>query len=270
MSNMVFELREPDKTEVPLAAVGDLHWGSHTCNESSVRAWAKKIEQEQWHWVGVGDYTENALRSSVGDIHKQTMAPDEQVESLGEIFKPIGHLCLRLIGGNHGVRSIKAAGYDVDSAFAKAIGTDDNKVLYRREEIFGMTQVGEARWKIVVHHCAGGGRTMGGKANALARMGESFPLMHLYIGGHTHAAISFNDHRYDLVVNAGSAKVLKTNRQFSGCGSTLEYMGSYAEAALFPPASVCQVVHHLGDRVHRSHHGVPFYEMKYRRDVVML
>ena len=276
-NNTIFELRRPDEKEVAIAAVGDLHWGSHTCNEKSVRAWAKKIEQEQWYWVGVGDYTENALRGSVGDIHKQTMAPDEQVETLAKIFAPVAHKCLGCVGGNHGARSVKAAGFDVDATFAKELSFQGGKgafaqpeILFCREGLSGLIQVGEARWKVMVSHCAGGGRTMGGKAMALHRMGDTWPMMDLYIGGHTHAAIGFPDERYDLSVHAGGVRQMKHIRQFSGCGSTLEYLGSYAQTALYQPASLCQVVHYLGDRIHRSHQGVEFHEKRFNRDVVML
>ena len=168
------------------------------------------------------------------------------------------------------MRTVKAAGFDVDKAFAKAISTDDNEVMYRRESIYGVIQVGEARWKVMVAYCPGGGSTIGAKAKALERMGDTFPMMNLYIGGHTHLALSFPSDRMDISTNSGGENVTRITRHFSGCGSTLEYLGSYAEEAQYPPASLCQVVHYLGNRIHRTHRGVNHYEMPFKRDLVML
>lgn len=266
MSNQVIELRAPDDvTQVGLAVVCDWHDGSPQFNERAAEEWVREIKDNRWYWIAIGDLEENALATSLGDVYTQTKSPMKQIDSNVERLKPICEYCLGMCGGNHGFRSVKATGLDPDQIIAAQL-----RVAYRPLTMYIAVYVGKTVWRIMAHHTTGGGRTMGGKLNALCRLAEVAPTMDLFIGGHSHANLytttSYQD--FETGNNMPNGRdVVKLSRHFSGCGSLLEYDGSYAEAKMLAPAAQCQVVHFLGPRVHRAKVGMSKFTKAFDRRV---
>ena len=263
MSNSpVFDLKLPEKKKIGLAVCCDWHRGSHTCNESAIDRWIKLIKDNGWYVILLGDLTENSLPGSVGDVLRQTMSPDVQVRTTIEKLSPIRDYIIAGCDGNHGARTVRVAGMNPDEQISSGLGVPHFSNIIR-----GRIKVGVANWKVIGHHCAGGGALMGSKLNVIKKLALIDPMYDLYLGAHTHGDVSGSDVVYGLSLN-GKPKVTKLTRHFSGCGSTLAYEDSYAEAKMLAPAAMCQVVHHLFDKVHRLEDGAAAeaYYMPYIRE----
>ena len=246
---MLLDFKVPGKPkEIGLAVVCDVHFGADTCHEKGFKAWVARIKKEGWYWLGLGDLTENSLKTSVGDVYTQKYSPQKQLQGVCEILEPIAGHCLGMVAGNHGARTVRAAGIDIDNAIAANLG-----IKYYTFTVAGRIQIGDTNWRVMGHHTSGGGRTAGGKMNALVRMSEVWPAMNLYLGAHTHASLSYTDTIRRVSIHRSKAFETELIRNYSGCGSALRYAHSYAEAKMYAPASLCQVVHFLGARVnHRA------------------
>ena len=245
---MILDFKAPaNLSQLGIAAVADTHYGSQTCNEAGLKRWVNMIGDEGWHWISVGDLTENAIPGSAGDPMEQRYSPEKQIDGIVKILRPIASMCIGMVSGNHGRRSKKVAGIDVDKRIAS-----DLRVPYFGATMAGRIRMGrkshETHWKVMVHHLSGGGTTAPGKMRSLKKMAEVYPVMDLYIGGHGHADIHTSDTVYDTPVTRGEMRTRRIVRRFSMVGSTLEYQKSYAEEKGYPPASMCQVVHFLGKK----------------------
>lgn len=262
------------KKEIGLAVVNDWHWGSPQCDQQAVKNWVKMIKEKKWYWIGLGDLMENALISSVGDVYQQLMSPQDQADEVIEMLRPIAGRCIGMVSGNHGRRTWKITGMDPDMVIAHQAG-----IQYRPYTLYALIRLSTSgvttHWRIMAHHTVGGGRTSGGKLNALCRMSEVSPACDLYLGGHSHSPASDEDRIITMEVPAGAGRgrpVMRyLHRRFSSCGSTLDYAGSYGEARLMRPAMMCQVVHFLGaKRRHKRDASLPdAYFKPYGRRVVV-
>jgi len=250
-----------------LATCGDWHLGARTCDEGAVDEWLETVRENKWYVILMGDITENATLGSVGAVFEQTMTPQEQVRLAIDKLTPIKDYIIGSVAGNHGRRSVKTTGLDPDEIMCWDLG-----VPYWGAAALGRIQVGDAHWKIAVHHGTGGGALLGSKLNVVAeRMTKMVPMADLYLAGHTHADVAGSDVRPDLTYNKGSVRLIKKRRHFSGTGSLLDYDG-YPEAMMLPPASKVQVCHHLSTRkmiMRGNSDGNAdgnMYEMPYRRE----
>lgn len=242
-----FDQRFPGKKSVGLAGITDWHFGSHTCNMKAIDAWINIIKKEGHVALLMGDLCEMATRGSVGAVFEQIMSPQDQITGVVDILEPIKDQIIGGISGNHGARVVKDTGVCPDATISKFLG-----VPHFGYAAMGRVQVGNAHWVICAHHGAGGGSTIGAKVNALKKLALTWPACDLYMMGHTHTDAAFSD-RVVVPLKSGRRRFGEEmmTRHFSGCGSLLDYQGSYAEAKMYPPAAMVQVVHLLGDRVHR-------------------
>lgn len=261
----MFNLVLPEAKEIGLAVCCDWHIGGLTASERKCKKWVGEIKDNGWYVILLGDLMENNLAHSAGNVHEQTMNPAEQREMVVKILDPVKEQIIGGVTGNHGNRTKRAAGIDLDADICSALGCD-----YFGHTITGRIKVGETDWKIVGHHCAGGGITKGAKLNAIFKIAQVWPEMDLYLGGHVHSVCSDEDYVKRMAFGHGSPRPVMRikRRRFSGCGSALAYDGSYAEMKNYPPAAMAQVVHFLGRREHKGETGDPEIHIKrYRREV---
>lgn len=234
---------------IRLALVADWHYGSPQCNVNGIERFVNYIKETNCYWIGLGDLMENALLHSLGDVYNQKIPPGSQLMDVVQILSPITDKCLAMVSGNHSYRTEKQAGLDPDQVLAALLGIEDR---YFGISVLGRIRIGRhTNWRIVAHHTTGGGRTKGGKINALGRMAEIWPMCDLYIGAHTHFDQYFSD-RIIYLELSHSVTPRYLTRHFTGAGSTLDYENSYAHRKMMPPASMGQVVLTLGERIHRT------------------
>lgn len=269
--------------EARLYLLADWHWGSPQCLKPEIRRLVKTIADDpRGLWIGCGDLAENALLSSLGDIYNQEVSPQHQLAQLALLLEPIADQCIAMVGGNHGRRTSKAAGIDVDHVLAallrKASLADDwgiyagatalvDLYLGNQEKRDSIT-----RWTLYVHHGVGGGRTKGAKVTAMARGNEVVEGADVYIAAHHHADNSHTDViKFSSPSRVGGDSSIRTRlRHYTSCLSALGYDESYAEVKQLPPATPGYVVLTLGARRHhRNDDRSEDYKVKpFHRDAV--
>ena len=260
----LIDQRFPDEKEIGLAVCCDWHVGAGTCNYGGIKKWVEMILKKKWYVLILGDLLENATAGSVGSVFEQELTPQKQIEKVVEILEPIKDYIIGSVQGNHSARTVRVAGLDPDQVVAWEL-----KFPHFGYTATGRIQVGSANWIIYGHHLSGGGATAGGKMNALKKMALTMPMADLYVGAHIHSVAADSDRVRRVALNGGSPRMYWHVRHFSGCGSTLDYTGSYAEAKNLPPAVLGQVVHFLGDRVvqRKDPDSMDRYKKPYQREV---
>jgi len=263
IKNPTLNQKFPDHKEICLATCGDWHRGSITSMDSAMEAWVKEINKSGDFVILMGDLIENSLPGSAGSVWEQTIPPKQQIDEVVQILEPIKDRIIGSVSGNHSARTVRAVGIDPDELIAFNLGCQ-----HYGHTMAGRIQVGGSHWKIMAHHGAGGGALLGSKLNVVAeKMTKVYPMMDLYLAGHTHAEVCGADKRRDVSVNRGNVTIINRLRHFSGTGSLLDYDGSYAEAKLLPPACPAQIRHYLGSRVQAHRPGHPEqYQKPYRRE----
>ena len=113
------------RDSVPLVGFGDLHVGSPTFDEEQAlitRAW---IIEHQALWFGTGDYLDNGTKGGPGASWlENVMSPNDQIKYMIDFFRPIMHLCIGLVTGNHEERTYKETGTDPSDILAYSIGVN--------------------------------------------------------------------------------------------------------------------------------------------------
>lgn len=240
---MLIDQRFPDNKEIGLACIGDIHYGSQTCNEKALDSWIASVKKNKWYVILMGDLMENATMGSVGSVFEQRLTPQEQLRGIVDKLTPIKDYIIGGVSGNHGARTARVAGIDPDAIISYELG-----VPHYDYTAVGRIQVGKAHWAIVAHHGAGGGILQGSKLNMVKKLALIYPMADLYLAGHAHSDVSGSDRVFEISIS-GKPRTTGHIRHFSGTGSLLDYVGSYAEQKMFPPANLVQVVHFLGDHI---------------------
>ena len=239
--------------------LSDWHWGSPQCQSDKVKEVIRAIREDPLgRFVCLGDLVENSLIGTLGDVYEQTEPPRKQVEMVSALLKPIANKCWGFISGNHGYRTQKIASINPDQVIAHQAGLGDK---WAGISFCAVIRVNQRVFKLFAHHTTGGGRTKGGKINALSRMAEIMPLCDIYVGAHDHSEMFCADRVFEINTN-GKPAITPFIRRFFRSGSLLDYSGSYAERKMSPPAQMGQLVITLygalrrGRRRKKTHSGL--------------
>jgi hypothetical protein len=196
-----------------------------------------------------------------------------------DLLAPIADKCLGVASGNHSARTKKIVGIDPDQLIVdllagrkKAADIPNFKDKYFGYSIQGVIKIGSGQYRIMAHHTTGGGTTPGGKLNALIKLRNVVSNAHIYIGAHTHADIATTEPVFEISNAKRGCVINKYDQHFTGSGSTLDYAKSYAHGKGYKPAATCQVVLHLGDRIHTQtkRPGLGEFTLPYNREVIRL
>jgi len=225
----------------PLA---DVHLGSAHFEEKKFKEYLEIIEQDDNGYVILnGDLHNNAIRNGVSDIYEETMPPEAIIDKLVEYLTPIAHKVVAVTTGNHEERTYKQTGIDITKNLCYRLGIVDyyspisNMIFLSFGKSRGRKDVRNT-FSIYQKHGRGGGRTMGGKANAMHRMAATAQA-DIYIHSHTHTPISFKD-RY-ITTNNANKGVNYAERLFINTHA-YEGFGGYGETFGFTPSSTDYVM----------------------------
>lgn len=109
--------------QASLVPIADLHVGTPTFFEKGFEELLRRIRDEELLWWSNGDLMEVGQKTSPGSsVYEQILTPQEQRKYLQDRLKPVSHLCLGLVKGNHEERIYKATGYDPAMLLAEALG----------------------------------------------------------------------------------------------------------------------------------------------------
>jgi hypothetical protein len=181
----ILKARQGDHAEVMF--IGDVHYGSPQCD---IKRFLSNLAYCLKHKIYVflmGDLTEVATRHSVGaGVYEQTMTADDQHTQLIEWLQPLAdaNLILGTHRGNHGERTYKEVGYDVDKALAREL-----KIPFLGDACWSQFRVGSQLYSLYTLHGRTGSRFDGTALLALERISTSF-FADMVCCGHVHKCIN--------------------------------------------------------------------------------
>lgn len=227
--------------EVRIEIFSDLHIGSKKCDYNLINERIESVKNsDNTYWVGIGDFLNNSIKTSVGDVYEEELSPMQQIQTAVKMFEPIKDKCICLTAGNHERRTMKQDNIDLMQFFATELGIPDKYdyvscLVFLR---FGMLNSHHGHRKVLytiycTHGDGIGGKTAGGKANGLQKRGQIVDS-DIVIIGHTHSPLSFRDSFYRIDLQSSTVK--KVDQLFVNASATLGYE-EYAEMYGMKPSS---------------------------------
>ena len=220
-----------------LIPLGDIHLGDPNCDVERLKGTIEYIRKSKDLVVlGMGDYINAALKSSVSDVYGSRLTPEEEYEEIIELLEPIKDKFLGLLTGNHEYRIQKDTSIDMTKMMASELD-----VPYFGWGCFLKFSVGvnpshhgrNPSYTIFATHGSSGATTESGRANAMKRLMFSNSA-DLFLMGHVHhmSPLIVSPYRYYDTRN----KCLKEGKRYGVfTGHFLNYTGSYAEMKGYSP-----------------------------------
>lgn len=238
--------------EIELHTFADEHIGDENCDIARLRDRIRYVQETpNAYCVLNGDLMDNATRTSVGDIYRNSCNPMKQIETAVELFRPIKDKILCVTHGNHEERTYRKEGIDLSKIVAAELGLFDR---YTQTSALIFLRVGwdahntaPCSYSIYILHGSGGGRKEGAKAIRLADM-ASVVDADIFIHSHTHLPMVMKQGYFRT--NKNKASVRFVERLFVNTAANLAY-GGYGEAAEFKPASMQSPVIYISGRKFR-------------------
>jgi DNA polymerase II small subunit/DNA polymerase delta subunit B len=216
-----------------LLPITDVHLGNRHANIPYFKRFVKYIlDTPNAVTVLNGDLAETATKVSVGmAMFEEDMNIPEQLDTLYEILKPLADAgkILGMGPGNHEERVANMIGINPMKILADKLG-----VPYFGYQGFFRIVVNGIVYKCTFFHGAGGGATVGSKANTAEKMNKVIGNADLYFSGHTHGKQSHQDVIY--MMDEESDELIPHIRTYVVGGSFVEYWGAYPEMKALAPS----------------------------------
>lgn len=221
--------RVVDAGEHVVWPLGDVHIGSRAHREDLWLEWLDALGSgPSQSMLGMGDLLNCGIKTSVSDVHEETLPVGDAKRRLGDQLEPVKHLVDLLIPGNHEARVWKAVGDCPIRDVAERLG-----VPYAPATAYVVYVVGACEYTFCVRHGRGGGQ-VGAHANRLARWPAAFEA-DVYLEGHRHRELSFTEHQFRVV----NGRAVRRPLWFCGSGSFLGYERYAAEQGYAPLGFGC-------------------------------
>lgn len=216
-----------------LVPITDVHLGHRECNIELFEGYIDYIlNTPNAVTILNGDLAETATKVSVGKgMFEESMSFPEQMKELERLLLPLAEAG-KILGcgpGNHEERIANLIGINPMEMLA-----DKLNVPYFGYQGFFRVKVAEQMYKIVAFHGAGGGATVGSKANTAEKMNKVLANADLYISGHTHGRQSHTD--LVFLMDEASEHIVPHKRTYVVGGSFIDYWDSYPEMKGLAPA----------------------------------
>lgn len=192
--------RLPERKEIKLFFVGDLHVGSIECN---LKAWEQfcgmVLEDTSCYLAILGDMMDNGTKSSVTNCHEALMRPRDQKRYLVHALKPLVPRITALCSGNHEQRSANRDADD-DPLYDVACKLDIED-LFRQNACFVKLCIGERSngngrnkplqsYVYCMTHGYGGGGLTGAGVNRAERFATGvLEGVDIFASGHVHRGV---------------------------------------------------------------------------------
>lgn len=241
----------PDRTDLKIYPISDVHLGAAEHMASEWNAFCKKILDDPDSKVILGgDLLNNSTRNSVSNIFDETMRPREQKKRMVETLAPLRDRIWAIVTGNHCRRN-----RDVDDDPCYDIACKlDIEDLYRENIAFIKIQMGDQAsnglanptYSLVVTHGAGGGMLTGGAVNRAERFGYALDGADALILGHTHKPYITQPSK--IKIDAHNNKVTLKPFKVISMTSWLKWGGYAAQKMLLPTSNAPQLITLKGKR----------------------
>lgn len=237
-----------DLDNIDIHIFADEHIGDPKCNMKYLEERIKYVkETPNAYAILDGDLMDNATKTSISDTYSQNYNPQEAMDLLVELFKPIKNKILCITQGNHEARTYKKEGIDIMKCVADRLNLSNRYdpiacLLFVR---FGVNSRNRKKlYTIYMTHGSGGGRKEGAKAIRLADLACTVDA-DVYVHAHTHLPMIMKEDFYR--VSQSNSSVAKVTKLFVNSSSNLEF-GGYGESLGFKPSSLDKPVIHLTDK----------------------
>lgn len=175
--------------------LNDLHIGDVKTDLTLFRQFTKFIlEEENRFLILNGDLMNNAIKSSVSNVYRETISPQEQKKWLIHELRPVSHRILAITGGNHENRTKKESDVDLTEDIAIALNLEhvyDEECVFVKIS-FGRSTKNQKVTTYVIHatHGAGGGKMIGSALNNLESYGMCYEGVDVFLMGHVHGRVA--------------------------------------------------------------------------------
>jgi len=222
-----------DWSHLYLVPLSDSHIGDPHFDEEKFTGYIDWIaERENALTFLNGDLLDAALLDSIGDTYDATMNPNQALKYAKQLLSPLKGKVLGVTEGNHEHRITRRTSLDVSEMIADSLDAP-----YSAEGMYLRFRLGKGRnGKSVVYtaylsHGTGGGRTAGGKINALRRLNE-ICLADFYSIGHVHKIQLDQD--VVFIPDHQNGNMIPFRRTYASSGAFLDY-GGYGQRAMYSP-----------------------------------
>ena len=161
--------------------LGDCHIGAADCDMKGLEAFIDNVaDDDNAYLVMVGDILQNSLKSSVGSVYLDQIAPPSaQKEMARQLLWKVKDKVLAAVGGNHEARSLKEVDDDPLYDVFCALGIQS---VYRRNMAFLRVKLQEGTirhsWNFLCMH--------GKSENKAKNFAYAVEGIDIYCTGHTH------------------------------------------------------------------------------------
>lgn len=217
-----------------IVPITDVHLGNRQANIEYFKAFVNYIlEVPNAVTILNGDLAETATKISVGKaMFEESANFPEQMQMLTDILMPLAKAgkILGIGPGNHEERIANMIGMNPMELLAERLN-----VPYFGYQGFFRVTVNHINYNISSFHGAGGGATIGSKANSAEKINKVVPNADLYISGHTHGKQSHSD--LVFMFDDALGELVAHKRTYVVGGSFVEYWEAYPEMKGLAPAS---------------------------------
>lgn len=231
--------------EIRLLPLGDFHVGSPYFLEGKLKKIVRYIqEHENIYTVLLGDLVDNSIKNSIGNVYESELTPQEQLEYLMEVLKPIQKKILGIVSGNHEKRTLRTTGLDILAILASFFNCFyDRNLLVLDLNVGNKAATSKRRVNYVVEvvHGFGGGRTPGGKLNNAFKFANLVANADIVLTGHVHMPLSGEN--TVLLVDKRNKTLITHKQEVLTVSSLLGWEDYAQEKALKPPShSIYEII----------------------------
>lgn len=225
-----------DHDHIYLVPLSDFHVGDKRFDGDKLQGYIDWIRERPNAYSFLnGDLMDAITVSSVGNIYDADMTPNDQLKYVKRALEPIGDRVLGVVEGNHERRISTKTGIDVSEMIAEHLGAPYSREMMALKLRFGQGRNGKPMvYTLLYTHGTGGGRTQGGKSNALARMGL-IGLFDVYSIAHIHHMSTFQ--QVFMVPDLQNGQIMERKLTFVSSGSYVRY-GGYAAEKMYSPVKL--------------------------------
>jgi predicted MPP superfamily phosphohydrolase len=142
------------KDHADVCFIGDIHYGHPQSLLEKVKELLTWCLKTKTHIFLMGDLIESGLTTSVGDsVYQQKLNPQEQVEAVTEMLRPVRHLILGSLAGNHEYRIKKNTSIDVMKNMCREL-----QIPYLGYAGWNLLYVGKESYSVYTYHGASGSK----------------------------------------------------------------------------------------------------------------
>jgi len=224
-----FKVKVSNKPAVNLYPLSCLHIGARQSDRKFIEEHIQRIKEDPLaKWVYMGDGGECVTRLSKGSVFKQVYNPQQQIEILVKLLKPIRDKGLVAIHGNHGGRIFKETGLSFDKNLALILG-----LPYLGVEAFLNLIINRTRYNLFFHHGIDSGVSLQTKVNK-AEQFSRFVLADAIFTAHSHVGMELAPAVLKYLDNHALAVKTKLRQQYI-CGSGYDSRTGYGQEKGYAP-----------------------------------